>query len=267
MYTVSLCFVGYYMKLINEKCLKLATPYMLRNDGELIECSPMHPYFKYIIQDNNKNQIEYLFNRHPEFIDWFYNNTKHKEIKEELNLFISSIINNDNYNINNKNYYIDKYNVNNTNNNTYDIEQLFLELNNELNQEFCRVRTSNMKFGGESKDIYFRISSTNFNWFNIIWNLVYENKKFIETITICTDTQSRGGKPEIYNHNGIKINQLNIDDFLNLSGNPIIENKDNIINNLQKGNSLIESFNSIHPGHINNCFDILVKNYIETNFK
>ena len=33
-------------KLITEE-LKKATPYMLRNDGELIDCSPMHPYIRY----------------------------------------------------------------------------------------------------------------------------------------------------------------------------------------------------------------------------
>ena len=87
------------------------------------------PYFKYIIQDNNKNQIEYLFNKHPEFIDWFYNNTKHEEIKKELNLFISSIINNNNYNIDNKNYYINKYNIKYINNCFGILVKNYIEIN------------------------------------------------------------------------------------------------------------------------------------------
>ena len=37
------------------------------------------------------------------------------------------------------------------------------QVSNDVNQEFCRVRTSNLKIGGDSNEIYFRISSNGFN--------------------------------------------------------------------------------------------------------
>ena len=254
------------MEFLKEEYLKPATPYMLRNDGTVIECFPMHPYLKYIIQDNNNNQIEYLFNKHPEFIDWFYNNTNHEEVKNEIKLFVNSVLNNNAYNIDNKDIF-NQYLTDTIVLNIEDIEEIYLELNNELNQEFCRIRTSDMRFGGTSGNTYFRISSTDFNWFNIIWKLVYDNRNFITNVTICTDAQSKCGRPQFYNHNGIIINELPVDNFLNLSGNPVIEKKDIISNDLQSGKSLMESLSYVYPGHINNYFNIKLSNYINHNFK
>lgn len=256
------------MEFLKEEYLKSATPYMLRNDGKLIECSPMHPYIKYNIYDNNKNQIEQLFNLRLKFIEWFYNNTQHQEIKEEILNFISNVINSNLYDINNIEEVQTKFNLPSaTTRDENDIEEQFLELNNEMNQEFCRVRTSNMRLGGTSGDTYFRISSANFNWFDIIQNIVLENQNFITSVSISTDTQSRGGRPIFYSHNGIKIFELPTDEFLTLSGNPIIESNNYSVNSLMQGKSLMESFDYIHPGHVNNCFNILFKDYCNKYFK
>ena len=62
-----------------------------------------------------------------------------------------------------------------------------------INQQFCRVR-----FGGRydsdagNNEIWFRISSVNFNWLNIIYEFVAESrrKSGIDTVSICRDAES-----------------------------------------------------------------------------
>ena len=70
-----------------------------------------------------------------------------------------------------------------------------------LNQQFCRVR-----FGGKydseagNNGIWFRISSTNYNWNNTIYTFVADmrRKLKIDTVTICRDLESDIG----YNKGG-----------------------------------------------------------------
>ena len=44
-------------------------------------------------------------------------------------------------------------------------EELYNEINNILNNEFCKVRTTNIKYkyGADNGEIYFRICSTGIN--------------------------------------------------------------------------------------------------------
>ena len=105
-------------------------------------------------------------------------------------------------------------------------------LNDLTNQEFCRVRTSNykVKYGGDNGQIYFRISSVGFNWFDLIWNVVNKFSKDIKEVTVIKDKQTFGGKEFDYYYN-----HLPTDEFLTLKGNSIIESidsntKDNLVN-------------------------------------
>ena len=67
--------------------LSKATPYMLRNDEQLIECSPLHPYIKYVHEDI----LECI--KHPRTdrfssLVWFYRNTlKQTTLRKELLLY------------------------------------------------------------------------------------------------------------------------------------------------------------------------------------
>ena len=251
--------------------LKKSTPYMVRKNGEILDVTPIHPYIKYIITDDDITSIIKLINNSIRDLKWFYNNTEFNSIKQDILIFLKSIIASD--------IFKDKINISNIESNfniSEDIEPLFTidditalfnVLNNECNQEFLKLRTSSMKFGGNSGDVYFRVSSVNYNWFYTIWKLVYDNKNFITSVTICTDTQAKGGSVKFYNHNGIAINQLPVDDFINLSGNPIIESKSLVLNKIADGSSLTEAFNTIHPRHINRIINELWVNYENKNFK
>jgi len=80
------------------------------------------------------------------------------------------------------------------------MSQIQTDIAHSLNQQFCRVR-----FGGKydselgNNGIWFRISSTYYNWNNTIYSFVAEMRKklHIETITICRDLESDMG----YNKN------------------------------------------------------------------
>ena len=279
------------MKFIKEhmnEALDKATPYMLRNDGRLFNVFPIHPYMKYIITDTDKKSIEDLLNRRFNYIAWFYKNTQYQSVKDNIELFLASVYQNsvvkdsDNIFVINWEQVISDCNeqldldiptitrsLNEDNkllSNIDDIYSLYEYLNDETNQEFLRVRTSSMKFGGRSGDIYFRISSTDFNWFDLIWTLVYENRDWIESVTVSTDTQARGGVVKFYQHNNIVVNRLSTNDFITLSGRPVFEELDDTRYEISFGKSLNEIFQDIHPQHIHNCFTSLVETYIERNF-
>lgn len=76
---------------------------------------------------------------------------------------------------------------------TSDIHNMQLSIKQSINQQFCRVR-----FGGKydsergNNGIWFRISSTGYNWDNTIYQFVSDMKRQlrIETITICRDAES-----------------------------------------------------------------------------
>lgn len=138
----------------------------------------------------------------------------------------------------------------------YDLEGINTLVCEELNQEFLRARYGGMYNSSHSTsgEMVFRISSTNFNWFNIIWTFVYENKSKINTVTIVTDEESTG-KNDFYKENGITFNNCPVDDFINLSGNPVFEGLDG----LMQGNSILDSFT---PG--NYCR--IAENYYRMRF-
>ena len=168
------------------------TPYMLRNDGAFLECGDLHPYIKMSNNASYETNLKTL-NSHPDFLDWFYKNTLNEETKELIEEFKKE-----------------------------PDEDLMNLLNDLTNQEFCRVRTSNykVKYGGDNGQIYFRISSTGFNWFDLIWNVVSKFAKDIKEVTVMKDKQTFGGKEFDYYYD-----HLPTEEFLTLKGNPIVEGK------------------------------------------
>ena len=106
-----------------------------------------------------------------------------------------------------------------------DILSLNEEINDLLNQEFLRAR-----YGGKldtrsgSREMVFRVSSSGFNWFDIIWRFVYNHKNEIDSVTICRDLESTG-KEDFYRYNGKEFNKMPADEFITLSGNPVVESK------------------------------------------
>lgn len=166
------------------------TPYMLRQDGALLKCGDIHPYIKMSTKTSYETNLHTL-DLHPEFLDWFYENTLDPVTKD----------------------LIDKFRKEPT-------PELMDVLNDLTNEDFCRVRTSNykVKIGGKNGQIYFRISSTNFDWFNLIWGIVAKFVHDIDNVTVMKDSQTFGGKEFDYYYDHVPV-----DEFLTLKGNPEIK--------------------------------------------
>lgn len=189
-------------KLKEGESVTPTTPYMLRNDGELLKCGEVHPYIKSSLTQSFENVYKEL-EKHAHWVEWFKVNSKQERVKVLCDKFLKEGLD----------------------------EKEFNELNDLTNQEFCRVRTSNykMKFGGDNGEIYFRISSKNFNWFDLIWKVVADNKNSIKNVTVMRDTQSLGGKDfDYYEIKGVKLTHIDVDTFLTLSGNPVIEDYEGV---------------------------------------
>lgn len=266
------------MKLLLESDIhdiEKGSAYMLRNDGRLlsVEDVGLHPYIVYIIERSVDDSMSILFNEHLSHFEWFYKNTRHNSTRNNLRqlgieYYCSGYFKNFSYRRKIELQKIigvfdesDSIHISKE-----EITDLLYQCNNECNQEFCRVRTSSLKFGISDNGIYFRISSVGFNWFNLIWEVVYNFKNRVSDVTICTDTQSRGGRLTYYQHNGKEINRMPVDEFITLSGNPIIESyKNNFYEDLAKGLSLEETF-STHPRRINEIVNLLWKEQLNNKF-
>ena len=179
--------------LLESSSLDITTPYMLRNDGELLKCGDIHPYIKSYRKESLEETLKYL-DLHKSFLDWFYNNSLNKETKDLIENFDRT-------------------------------EETVERLWYLTNQEFCRVRTSNYRYktGGDNGEIYFRISSENFNWFDLIWNVCVKYANSIDYITIMKDPQTFGKQFDYIKIGGEEMNKYPLKDFIELEGEPLVE--------------------------------------------
>lgn len=241
---------------LQTQILQKATPYMLRNDGQLFRCHGYHPYICNVY--DQENDLESLVNERVDELQWFFENTRNTDVKKYIQIIVNSSCKFQLVYLDTPENLQSKFKVTDDTYSCADEKELYSILewtNAETNQEFCRVRTSDLKLGGSSGDIYFRISSIGFNWFPLIWNLVYSNKNWITNITISRDGSARDfNQKECYQIKGIQISHLPIDQFLTISGNPIIEEFHTSLpilaeayRSLCQGKTLSESYPNQHP--------------------
>lgn len=109
------------------------------------------------------------------------------------------------------------------------LENLNVMVNAALNEEFLRARY-NGKYDSDdnNQEMYFRVSSTGVNWFPIIWQFVYDHQRQISAVTITKDEESTGQKGYYYNLDGQPVNHMSVNDFITVSGNPVIDKKKSI---------------------------------------
>lgn len=205
--------------------------WMLRKDGKAIQV-PVHAY-------GDEEDSEYILMNS----EWLYNNTSSNETKSDvINLLAAYAVNNDCIDVSTFANYIIEHDYlqikvkflekiyNNLekaidfiiSNKNYNEEYFNKKVINDLNQEFCRVRAGGVyDSDGSLGDLYFRTSSSNFNWFDVIWEFVYNLYKQhkVETVTIVRDKESTGEDKVYYNRMPVK-------EFITLSGHPYIESID-----------------------------------------
>ena len=235
--------------------------YMIRNDGKYI------PITQHIYGSKNIEDIDETLAA----AEWLYKNTKNNSTKNLIIDFIvlyGKSLNSDNIisaiidDINNKPYKFlsenfiksisDLIEENSKKDINYALNDLNDLVNYELNQEFLRARYGGMyNTSNSSREMVFRISSIGFNWFNIIYEFVYNNRSQIDTVTIVRDEESTGMTNYYYKHGSKVFNKLPIDEFITISGNPVVEDFEKIIYNKNKkllycGKSILESFTNIN---------------------
>lgn len=103
------------------------------------------------------------------------------------------------------------------------VEILNTMINRELNQEFLRARFGGMFNSDGDGIMYFRISSTGFNWFPIIWDFVYNYRNSISGVTIVKDPESTGQDGYYYKLGTQPVNNMPTDEFLTASGRPVMD--------------------------------------------
>ena len=262
---------------------------MIRKDGEIFECGEVHPYILYNKNENFEVNIKDLF-FNLDWLDWFYEHSNNKWVKDKIISCVKDIcdINVSEFptNIEHKKnrYFIDEFFLKQaiekfkikvepikdlTEEYLLGVEAEFKDLNDKCNQEFLRCRTGDLYTKGSGSGIYFRISSVYFNWFNIIWKTVYENRNWLSDVTITPDHQSKDDKELFLRHNSTIINKLPVNDFINLSGNPVFESVDlmDITKNiLIESGDLLDAFGDFGPYHNHRKFEAWKRVYIQDNF-
>lgn len=215
--------------------LRVGTAYMMNRKGNLIELPEHHPYLLKVKDHHSVlEQMERVIKFDLEDLLWYYDNTDSNRSKELIKTILAYLRFDKRY----KDNYVDQYGNyitrvidNYFDDSVYDIdtvreisvEDLWKELNDNLNEEFTRVRTSHKTMPvDDNKDVYFRISSKYTNWFDSIWKIVYDNRDWIESVTIVTDLQSRG-EENFYTLGGQRTDHMSVEDFINLKGNSIVE--------------------------------------------
>ena len=270
--------------------LKNNTPYMIRNDGEVFECGDIHPYILHNVRNRLSENLRILFISYPEWCNWFYTHTQYQETKdkiiESLQYLANFLVSEDPDHLKYKatglerityiedvlnqfgikpilfNQSIDEALVNSLN-------RKFESLNNMINQEFLRCRTGGEYNREGTSDIYFRVSSAHFNWFDIIWQLVFENKDIVGFVTIETDKQSGKNIPlKYYVLGGMAVQHMGVDTFITLKGNPVVESyKENKkIKALKDGKHLLEALGDYGDFHNVVSFDAYRDNYYQEYF-
>lgn len=219
--------------LLESSELKITTPYMLRRDGKLLECGDYHPYIKSYRKELVEETKKYL-SLHKDFLEWFYDNTLNEEVRE----LISNL----------------KYTQE-------EIDRLWYL----TNQEFCRVRTSNYRYktGGDNGEIYFRISSENFNWFDLIWNICVKYSPSIDYITIMKDPQVFGKQFEYIKIKGESMNKYPLKNFIELGDEQIIESLDEDIEKHDTLNPLLFDENDELKSDIKEAIEKIVNQFVE----
>lgn len=205
--------------------------WMLRRDGKAIQV-PVHAY-------GDEEDPEYILMN----AEWLYDNTSSVETKNDIiSLLAIYAINNDCVDVSTFANYVIEHDYLQIK--VKFLEKIYSELEkaiddaissdfrneeyynkkviDDLNQEFCRVRAGGVyDSDGSLGDLYFRTSSSGFNWFDVIWEFVYKlyKQNKVSTVTIVRDKESTSEDKVYYN-------RMPVEEFITLSGHPYIESMD-----------------------------------------
>lgn len=231
------------MNVNTKNFLRIGPAYMLRRDGEVFDAGKYHPYINYDVTSSDGDWlILEESGRFSSWWQWFYEHTNNEEVKRKIITCIKMLRSME-YNSDLEfelpgayqqvyEYFMSKGWGDSLKGVTFeDFKKEANEVNGLINQEFLRFRLGGyMKpTAGSEDEIYFRVSSEGFNWFNLIWSLLYNNKDLISSVTVTKDDQALGNNDTI-KIKGDMLYHYPIKDFLELPGRPIIEKLETLKN-------------------------------------
>lgn len=191
--------------------------YMIRRDGKVFNVD-FHPY--------GTEGIEYVL----DYLPWLFECTANESTRRDIAALVRAMMEHTGSSVNDLFdgvdvpsqllTYVSNYKERTDKTN----KELMDAVEYDLNQEFCRTRLGGRYNSDDvaAGEIVFRISSTNFNWFNVIWDFVYKNKRIIKLVTVVKDYESTGVDTPYRDGREIFF-RMPVEDFITLSGNPIIE--------------------------------------------
>lgn len=233
--------------------------YLIDRHGNIIDCSELgyHPYIVYTPdEESHEDAITFLFRDFPEQIPWIIKNssTKTRELFLESlqrfatlfssptsidiigDLFGNSLDDGSNEFPNNILSTLESYgifpreDVQNVGKLYYNSAIDYLYAASEsFDNEFLRLRMGGKYLGKNLGDAYFRVSSRDgFNWFDVIWEVVRNNERIINSVSVLRDRESgkTSNEDDFYVVKGITLDRVKVSDFLTISGAPIIEKYD-----------------------------------------
>lgn len=224
-------------KALLERALppKSGTPYMMRNDGEVFEVSysergPVdHPYIVDRARRQERDFIPDSLTEMRKCFKWFFDHTGSRALKKYIQNYYLALIES------NFNGVATNQPLRQTTESEFDLThtqsiptiemslegaQLALPIIEEsANQEFLRFR-----FQAESQglNMYCRVSSVDFNWYDNLCIFLFGCYRQLSTITITTDALA-GMENKIKRYKGQPFIQMPINEFLTLSGHPMVE--------------------------------------------
>lgn len=197
----------------------ISTAWMLRNDGVAIPCI-QHIYA-------NANELDETLYA----AEWLYKNTISENARETVSRLILSYglmldgktpVEALKKDVRNKPYvfltedFIDSISFSIIKYPPGDISELSKNAEIMLNSEFTRTR-----YGGmyntlrDNKDLYFRISTNNFEWSDIFRKFIESFDGHIETVTVMRDEESTGDINTFYKtESGKLINKMPLSEFM-----------------------------------------------------
>lgn len=223
-------------KLNESLTLKNNVPYMMRNDGEVFEViysisGPIdHPYVVDRVRRGESDFIiDSLYDREKCF-KWFFDHTNSRALRKYIQNYYLALIEVNFEDIINKNPILQQLTKDfNLTSNIDPIPTIDLDLEgaklaltiieDSTNQEFLKFRFQS-EFNG--LNMFCRISSKDFNWYDNLCNFLFNHSRQISTITITTDSLA-GMENRIKSYKGQDFIMMSINDFLTLNGRPLVE--------------------------------------------
>ncbi len=225
---------------LNESVgLAVDIPYMMRHSGQVLEISFAkdglrdHPYVVDRVRRNSTQFLSDTLHDKLPCLHWFYRNTRSEALKEDIQAFYQCLIESNFENIQGtdlEDQILKEFNLPAKHEVTglvYSLEDAKTELDiieQSTNQEFLRFR---LQKSFQGYDIFCRISSKDFNWYDNLCKFIFDHYNQLNTITVSNDVFT-GVENQPKTYKGQPIVYLPVKEFISFSGRPVLE-KLNII--------------------------------------